>query len=193
MKRFLNIRSISMFLWVVLTGIAFGQVPHLINYQGVLIDPATGQAVPDDTYSITFSIYNVPSGGGDIWHEIHSVETKNGLYSVLLGSITTLTPTILSGPEKYLSIKVDSDPEMSPRKRIVSVAYSILSEDADKLDGKNAAAFADTSHNHDERYYTETELNTSDGDPPNQGSNRMSWDNLTDVPEGFADGVDDTA
>lgn len=43
---------------------------------------------------------------------------------------------------------------------------------------------------HDTRYYTETELNTSDGSVPNVGSNRMSWNNLTDVPAGFADGDD---
>jgi len=177
-------------IFVILSGIALGQVPQLINYQGVLIEPATGQPVPDDTYSITFSIYDVASGGSAIWSESHSVDTKNGLYSVILGSITALTPTILSGPEKYLGIKVGSDPEMTPRRRIVSVASAILSEDADKLDGKHATAFAESVHVHDDRYFTETELNTSDGNPPNQGSNRLSWDNLTDVPAGFADGVD---
>ena len=177
---------------VILSGIAIGQVPLLINYQGLLMDPATGQPIPDGAYTIVFSIYDVPGGGIAIWEEAHAVETKNGLYSVMLGSVTLLTTTILSGPEKYLGIKVGSDPEMTPRKRIVSVAFAILSEDADKLDGKDATEFADAAHNHDDRYYTETELNTSDGNPPNQGSNRLSWDNLKDMPEGFADGVDNT-
>jgi hypothetical protein len=176
---------------MILSGIALGQVPHLINYQGVLVNPSTGQPVADDSYSIIFSIYNVPSGGSAIWVETHGVETKDGLYSVILGSITPLTPAILSGPEKYLGIKVGADPEMTPRKQIVSVAYSYLSEDAAKLEGRHAAEFAEADHNHDPRYYTKTELTISDGDPPNQGSNRMSWDNLTDMPPGFADGVDD--
>jgi hypothetical protein len=52
--------------------------------------------------------------------------------------------------------------------------------------------YADSAHNHDDIYYTKTELNTSDGDDPNTGSNRVSWDNLTDVPDGFADGTDET-
>lgn len=52
---------------VISTGIALGQVPQLINYQGVLIDPATGLPAPDDTYTITFSIYDVASGGSAIW------------------------------------------------------------------------------------------------------------------------------
>ena len=42
----------------------------------------------------------------------------------------------------------------------------------------------------DARYYTQTQLNTSDGDAPNTGSNRVSWDNLVNVPAGVADGVD---
>jgi hypothetical protein len=41
-------------------------------------------------------------------------------------------------------------------------------------------------------YANKTNFSTSDGDPPNQGSNQVSWDNLGDVPAGFADGVDNT-
>ncbi|UCE07404.1 MAG: hypothetical protein JSW07_05065, partial [bacterium] len=100
---------------------------QLINYQGLLMDPGTGQPVADATYSITFSIYDVASGGSAIWIETQDVQTKDGSYSVLLGSTTPLTPTIFSGPEKYLGIKVGSDPEMTPRKQIVSVAYAITS------------------------------------------------------------------
>ena len=190
MKKILKNRALFILVGGVLTGLVSAQIPQLINYQGLLFDPATGTAVLDDTYSITFAIYNASAGGSDIWHETHNLETKNGLYSVTLGSITPLTPDILSGTEKFLGIKVGADPEMTQRKRIVSVAYAILSEDAAKLEGRHAADFADADHNHDTRYYSKTELNVSDGDPPNQGSNRMSWDNLKDMPAGFADGVD---
>ena len=129
------------FVLVIISGIALGQVPQLINYQALLIDPATNQPVPDDTYSITFSIYDAASGGSAIWTETQSVTTKDGLYSVLLGTATPLTPTILSGSEKYLGVKVGSEPELTPRGRIVSVAYSIVSEDAHKLEGKEASEF----------------------------------------------------
>jgi hypothetical protein len=112
----------------IISGIAFSQVPQLINYQGVLIDSGTNQPVPDDTYSIAFSIYDVASGGTAVWTETQSVTTQDGLYSVLLGSITTLKPVIFSGTEKYIGIKVGSDPEMTPRKRIVSVAYAYVAE-----------------------------------------------------------------
>jgi hypothetical protein len=165
-------------------------VPQLINYQALLIDPATGDPIADDTYEMVFSIYDVETGGTAIWTETKNVDTQNGLYVVMLGSTTPLTSAILSGAEKYLGIKVGTDPEMTPRKRIVSVAYAIVSEEADKLDGKEAAEFADAVHSHDDRYYTETEMSTSDGDPPNKGSNLVSWNNLNDVPAGFADGTD---
>jgi hypothetical protein len=55
---------------------------------------------------------------------------------------------------------------------------------ADLLDGEHASAFASASHDHDKRYYTRTQLQTS-------GSASVHWDNLTSVPGGFADGVDD--
>jgi hypothetical protein len=113
---------------LLIANLANAQVPQLINYQGILIDPTTGLPIPDDVYTITFSIYNVASGGSIIWTETHNVTTKDGLYSVLLGTSTPLTPTILSGPEKYLGIKVGGDPEMRPLKRIVSVAYAYISE-----------------------------------------------------------------
>ena len=106
MERIIKFQLTLLSLLVILSGIAMGQVPQLINYQGVLINPTTGQPVTDNSYLITFSIYDVASGGSLIWTETQNVPTKAGLYSVLLGSITPLTPTILSGNEKYLGIKV---------------------------------------------------------------------------------------
>jgi len=55
--------------------------------------------------------------------------------------------------------------------------------DADLLDGLNSSAFASAGHTHDDRYFTETELST---DTPAQ----VHWNNLTAVPAGFADGLD---
>jgi len=59
-----------------------------------------------------------------------------------------------------------------------TVVYTRTQVDA-LLSGK-----ADSGHTHDDRYYTETELQTS-------GQAQVHWNNLTGVPAGFADGVDD--
>lgn len=127
MKKLFNIQVALLFIWALISGIAQGQVPQLMNYQGILTDPETGDPIPDDTYQMIFSIYDTPSGGSAIWSETRSVGTQDGLYNVLLGSTTPLTPSLLEGTEKYLGVQVGADPEMTPRKRMVSVAYAITS------------------------------------------------------------------
>lgn len=173
MKRIFDHRIlIYVFLFIFASGI-MAQPPQMINYQALLTDPVSGKAIPDSIYTVVFSIYNTPVAGTAIWTETQSIETLDGLFNVLLGSVNPITPSVLDGPEKYLSVKVGMDPEMTPRRRIVSSAYSIISEDANKLNGVSAGDFS-----------------TSDGTPPNQGSNLVSWDNLTDMPAGFVDGID---
>lgn len=167
MKEVIKFKIIILIMLAIFSGLSFGQISQLITYQGILIDPATGDPVADDIYEIEFSIYETPSAGTTIRSETKNVPTENSLYHVMLENFNLLTSTVLSGQEKYPGIKIRVDPEISPRKRIVSVAYVIMSEDADKPDGKHADAFANSSHVHDDRYYTEFEIHTSDSYPPN--------------------------
>ncbi len=55
--------------------------------------------------------------------------------------------------------------------------------DADNLDGLDSTAFAQATHDHDSRYFTKAELQRA-------GSAQVNWLNLTQVPAGFADGID---
>ncbi len=114
-------------------------VPPLINYQGVLTD-VSGNLITG-TVSIQFSIYEVATGGTVLWRETQSVSVMNGLFSVLLGSVNPIPYNVFSGGERYLGLKVGGDPEMSPRKRLVSVGYSFRAEDADHLGGKSVSDF----------------------------------------------------
>ncbi len=112
-------------LWGTMTPV-WAQAPNLMNYQGVLKDnlgnPLTG------SYSITFRLYNVASGGTALWTETQgSVSVANGLFSVLLGSVTALAPANFSESDRWLGVQVGSDAEMTPRQRIASVAYSLKS------------------------------------------------------------------
>jgi hypothetical protein len=61
--------------------------------------------------------------------------------------------------------------------------------DADMVDGLHSDAFADSGHNHDDRYVTEDELATAG--TINQGTNPVDWTKLKGVPADFEDGVDD--
>jgi hypothetical protein len=63
---------------------------------------------------------------------------------------------------------------------------AITGVDADTFDGMDSSAFAAVNHVHDERYYTESELNTSGA------GGQVHWDNLTNKPAGLDDGDDDT-
>ncbi len=62
----------------------------------------------------------------------------------------------------------------------------LVDVDAETLDGIDSSAFSPLAHLHDDRYYTESELNTSGG------GGSVHWDNLGLDPAGFADGDDDT-
>ncbi len=124
---------------------SYAQVPQLVNYQGMLTDdagvPVTG------TYSIEFRIYNTETGGTAIWNETQSVTATDGIFNVILGAATAIPYSVFNGGDKYLALKIDTDPEMSPRKRLISVGYAFRSYDSDKLDGVDATAFVTTVDN----------------------------------------------
>jgi hypothetical protein len=104
-------------------------IPGLLSYQGKLTDNS-GNPVADTTYSVLFSLYAMPSGGSSFWSETQTVRTKAGLFSVLLGSESTIDSFPQAGV-CYLGMKVGSDPEMTPRLRIASAAYAFLARKAD--------------------------------------------------------------
>jgi hypothetical protein len=121
------------------------ELPRVINYQGYLTN-LDGSPV-NGTLEMTFCLYETPEGGSPVWTETHpSVIVTNGLFNVLLGSINPLWAPNFTG-ERYLGITVGSDPEMTPRQRISSVAYAFRSgaanfaNNADTLDDLDSAEF----------------------------------------------------
>ena len=114
-------------------------VPEMITYQGVLTN-AGGKPL-DATVSMTFAIYNASSGGTALWTETHgSVTVVNGLFTVLLGSVTPLLDTVFDEPDRWLGLSVDGDPEME-RERMASVPYAYKAGYADSV-----GAVGDHSH-----------------------------------------------
>jgi hypothetical protein len=104
-------------------------VPELINYQGELMDSAGNPL--NGTVSIMFRIYNQETGGTTLWEETHnSVQIQEGIFSVLLGSLTPFPSTLFDGDSRWFGITVGSDPEMEPRSRIASVAYAVRADRA---------------------------------------------------------------
>jgi hypothetical protein len=135
-------KSIFFILILLAFSLSQAQVPQVINYQGMLTD-AGGTAL-NGSFVIEFKIYDAPTAGTALWTETQTVAVTAGLFDVLLGSVTPIPYTVFDGSDKYLSLKVGADPEMTPRKRLVSVGYALRAYNADKVDGLDAAAFVQT-------------------------------------------------
>ena len=97
-------------------------VPQLMNYQGRLTNP-DGTPVADDTYEVTFRIYDELST--QRWAETHNITTANGFFSVELGSNgAPIEPSHLDYDECWLGVQITGEPEISPRARLVTAPYA---------------------------------------------------------------------
>ncbi|HID85821.1 MAG TPA: hypothetical protein EYP55_00380 [Anaerolineae bacterium] len=96
----------------------------VISYQGRLAD-SEGNPVNESVY-MTFSLYDTPSGGVPLWRESHgTVLVREGLFHVLLGSVSPIPPTVFTDHDTlYLGISVEGGPEMGPREQLASVPYA---------------------------------------------------------------------
>jgi len=118
---------------ITIMSLCFGQIPQLINYQGNLSD-SEGNSL-NGSYTIDFRIYNQSEGGDLLWSETQMAAVSIGKFSVMLGSVNTLSNDIFDGNPIYLALKIGEDSEMIPRKIITSVGYAYKALDTDKLGG----------------------------------------------------------
>ncbi|MFZ3012059.1 MAG: hypothetical protein WA060_03665, partial [Minisyncoccia bacterium] len=111
-----------------------------INYQGKLTTSA-GVAVANGTYVMEFKLYTVPTLGTAIWTETRTganeVQVTNGLFSVMLGEVTALTGVDFN-QTLYLGVKIESDAEMTPRKKLGTVPSAVVAEGALNIIGGGA-------------------------------------------------------
>lgn len=100
------------------------QVPNLINYQGYLTNP--GGAPVTASLSMEFKLYNVPSGGIELFAETQMVSVSSGVFNVLIRSVTPL-PLAFDVPY-WLGVTVDTDAEMTPRQTVAASPYALTAE-----------------------------------------------------------------
>lgn len=107
-------------------------VPTLVNYQGRLAK-ADGTVLEDGSYAITFRLFNKIRKDATevrVWEETYSqIVVRNGVFSVLLGSLVPLRPTLFNSPV-FLEIQIASNPPLTPRQIIGSVPYALRTENA---------------------------------------------------------------
>ena len=90
-------RTLICLLTRTLAGVAAqAQIPQLLSYQGKLLD-GVGAPVPDGSYAMEFRFYDDCDAGNLLLTDSHAaVQTRDGIYSVLLGG-GTLTPGVEPG------------------------------------------------------------------------------------------------
>jgi hypothetical protein len=129
---------VTLGLLIALFPFSSAQVPQLINYQGKLTK-ASGAPL-DTTIQMVFTIYDDSTGGNPLWTETqNSVNVEKGVFNVLLGSSVPVSYSTFNGTIRYLGVKVGGDPEITPRRPIVSVAYAYRSLEADTADYARAS------------------------------------------------------
>ena len=109
---------------MVIASAASAQLPKTINYQGVLTDNG-GTVVADGSYSLTFRLYTVPTGGAPFWICTEPVTVTKGIFSAVLGKTFALTSSF--DAQYYLGISVAGGAELVPRSALTASAYSLNS------------------------------------------------------------------
>ncbi len=144
MKRFTilprpTILLLCMMVWAIVPSLAEAVVPQLITLQGRLTD-TNGNPVANGSYSIKFEIFDaVGPGGGCLWTETQSVFVQGGVFSVVLGSTGQggIPDSAFSDSSRWVAITVGNDPEMTPRMRLTSGAFSYRVNSVEGASGGN--------------------------------------------------------
>jgi hypothetical protein len=129
-----------------LPSIAFAEVPPAISYQGILKD-TTGAPVEDDVYAIKFAIYGDSTAGSPLWETAGYVplQTSDGLFMHVLGSTNAIPDSIAQFDQLWVGLKVNLEPEMTPRTRLISVPFALKAGYADSSKYSQFSSSADTT------------------------------------------------
>jgi hypothetical protein len=134
---------------VTFAGAAHATVPERMHYQGYLTN-AEGEAVhcpdavtcPDQTFNLTFRLYEQVEGGDPIWAETHlSVPVVRGTFDATLGSVLPVHPTDINDPS-WLGVELNGGGEMAPRQRLVASASAMHAGQAERFGGLDVADYA---------------------------------------------------
>ena len=93
--------------------------PGAIPIQGRLTNAA---GLPlNGTYTMTFRLYEVDTGGVAICADVRPVNVVNGLFSDYMDHCYD----DINGQKLWLGVQVEGDPEMTPRQVIFPVPYAL--------------------------------------------------------------------
>jgi hypothetical protein len=105
--------------------LANADIPQLINYQGKVTDSG-GTPIPDGSYNMRFSIFNVETGGTSLWYSgTVSVQVTGGIFNVLLGDSPQPAINLPFDEDYWLNVWIAGDPQ-TPRQRLGSMGYAYM-------------------------------------------------------------------
>jgi hypothetical protein len=126
-----------MTLLVTLLTPARAQVPHTISYQGVI---HSGSTVLSGQHVLHIILYDSLAGGNVVYDESHQTTIGDGVFSVVLGSVSSFPDALRFDRPYYLSISIDGAPELSPRTPLESAPYALSSHFAELANGLTSNA-----------------------------------------------------
>jgi hypothetical protein len=134
----------TVIILVSFAGILFSAtMPSPIAYHGILTNNA-GVPVKDSSgYNLTFSLFDDSSASNTpLWSANHKIQTKNGVFSVMLGSINTTGnfDSLKFDKQYWLSVKRDDGAQFGPGIKLSVVPYAkraLVADSAGKIDGNN--------------------------------------------------------
>lgn len=162
----------SMLILLCLAPIGESAISTNLTYQARLLT-AAGNPVADGPYLIQFRIYDAAAGGAIKWNSnFREVLVSDALFSYPLGSIVPFPNNLFAdNSELWLGVKVGTDDEMVPRTKITAsgFAFQSLRSDSSDFSGNSMLLQGQTA-----QFY-------------------LDWNNIINMPAGFADGSDDVS
>lgn len=120
-----------------------GAVLPTTTYQGVLVD-ADGETISGD-HDLIFSLYDSQDLDATVlWSESHTgVQVQDGVFQVVLGNQSALTPGVLDSDELWIGVAVDDGEEISPRAPLSAVPWAIRAAVADSVASGSSSSVGD--------------------------------------------------
>ncbi|MCX6146594.1 MAG: hypothetical protein NTW25_04995 [Candidatus Kapabacteria bacterium] len=97
------------------------QVPKMMSYQGNLLDK---NSVPlNGIIQMTFKLFEIPTGGVEIWSETQNVKVDSGFFSIYLGIKNPIENVLFNG-QYYLEVTVSGNQVPYDRVPLVTSPYA---------------------------------------------------------------------
>ncbi|MGB9702944.1 MAG: hypothetical protein ACPL1A_09530, partial [Candidatus Kapaibacteriota bacterium] len=122
MKRFTFLTSFAL-VFLLAVSMTFAAIPQLIPYQANILDDKNNGKPLNGTYSVTFELFDTPTGGTPVWVANQSVNIENGYLNVMLGDVNPLNNVDFS-KQLYLQVTIGGGSPY-PRTKLGATPYAI--------------------------------------------------------------------